>query len=439
MGMIQMAQASYRSKKQELRIKVWLKALPFILTSLFLIPVLVAAKQPVTKITLDDATRQSGYTLVRGKLDLGIQPASLTTASKAWVRTVKSPPALPDNLLALSKVYSFTVQDETTAITSPLQFQYHLKGKKYRYDRFFYHYDPTAASWIKLDSVLHHSEQTVTTSWGALHAEIVVAADLNDPFGPTKTSDFTDFGSIAAAAAIAIDESTGDVLYSHNMDAQRSMASMTKLMTAYVLFQNNIDLSAVATYHSSYDQEGGSLHVSEGETMTMSNLMNAMLVGSANNAAYALVGNAGYSVTDFVALMNAAASDLGLADTSFADPSGLAVDNITTASDYAKLMKAVLQNQTIADISSTPYYAFTTINYGNFHDFNNTNSLLVNHSLNITGSKTGYINEALYCLAIRVEESGHSIITVVMGAPTLSERTGESYRLVNWVYANYAW
>lgn len=402
-------------------------------------PALVLAQQPVTKITIDAATRAAGYTLVRGRLDMGIQPTSLDTATKAWVRKVKTPPELPDNLMALSPVYSFTIQNETDWLELPLEFQYHLKGKKYKYDRSFYYYATASETWIALDSYLDRTDHTMHTEWGALHAFIVVAADTTDPFGPSQTSDFAAFGSIDAAAAIAIDEATGDVLYSYSMNTERSMASMTKMMTAYVLFTQGIDLDAIATYHDSYDQAGGSLQVSEGETMTMGNLMNALLVGSANNAAYALVGNAGYRVSEFMEMMNTAADDLGLDDTTFADPSGLAVGNITTASDYAKLMKAVLQNDDIAEISSTPYYAFTTINTGNFHDFNNTNSLLLTSDLDITGSKTGYIDEALYCLAMRIEEDGHSIITVVMGAPTLSARTNESYRLVNWAFNNYHW
>ncbi len=403
------------------------------------LPSLVLATQPVTKISIDADTRAAGYTLTRGRLDLGIQADSLQTATKAWVRTVKTPPTLPDELIALSPVYSFTIQDEATWLDTPLQFQYHLKGKKYKYDRSFYYYDEASASWVALDSLLNRSDHTISTEWGALHALVVVAADTTDPFGPSKTSDFAAFGAINAAAAIAIDEVTGDVLYSYNMSTERSMASMTKMMTAYVLFQNDIDLDAVATYHDSYDQAGGSLHVSEGETMTMGNLMNALLVGSANNAAYSLIGNAGYSVNEFVDMMNTTADDLGLANTTFADPSGLAVGNVTTASDYAKLMTTVLQNEELAAISATPYYAFTTINSANFHDFNNTNSLLLTSDLEITGSKTGYIDEALYCLAMRTEQNEHSIITVVMGAPTLSARTNESYRLVNWVFDNYQW
>ncbi len=417
----------------------WLSKLLFTVTVLCAVPWSVFAQQPVTKITIDSATRAAGYTLTRGSLDVGIQPASLQSATNAWVRKVKSGPALPENLIALSPVYSFTIQNETDWLEIPLQFQYQLKGKKYKYDRAFYYYNTTSSSWVKLDSSLNRSARTISTEWGALHAYVVVAADQNDPFGPSKTSDFSDFGSIDAEAAIAIDVATGDVLYSYNSTTERSIASMTKLMTAYVLFNEGIDLADTATYHSSYDQEGGSLHVSEGETMTMGNLMNAMVVGSANNAAYALVGNAGYSVSEFVGMMNTTADELGLTHTRFADPSGLAVGNISTAAEYAKLMKIVLQNDTIADISATPYYAFTTLNYNNFHDFNNTNSLLLTTSLDITGSKTGYIDEALYCLAMRTKEDDHQIITVVLGAPTLSQRTNETYRLTNWVFDQYQW
>lgn len=399
----------------------------------------VLAALPITKITLDSDTRQTGYTLELGRIDMGIQPDSLTTADKVWIRRMKSPPELPEQLKALSPVYSYTIQGETDWLDSPIQFTYALKGKKYTYDRSFYYYESSSDAWLPLETALDRSDRTVSTEWGALHSIIVVAADTTDPFGPTKTAGYVDFGGVNAASAIAIDETTGDILYSDQSDEQRSIASMTKLMTAYVLFNEGIDLDTIATYHSSYDKIGGSLHVSEGETMTMGDLMYAMVVGSANNAAYALVGNAGYSQTEFITLMNDAAVELGLENTVFADPSGLAVGNVSTAHEYAKLMQAVLKNDTLANISATPYYEFTTINYGNFHDFNNTNSLLLTSDLDITGSKTGYIDEALYCLAMRVEQDGHSIITVVLGAPTLSARTNESYRLVNWAFTNYVW
>ena len=97
------------------------------------------------------------------------------------------------------------------------------------------------------------------------------------------------------------------------------------------------------------------------------------------------------------------------------------------------------QNETLAGISATPYYAFTTINYGNFHDFDNTNSLMKTTNLDITGSKTGYIDEALYCLAMRVEQDDHAIIIVVMGAATSYNRFNESARLADWTFENYEW
>ncbi|MFA6474647.1 MAG: serine hydrolase [Patescibacteria group bacterium] len=398
---------------------VWLNSL-----GLFFLPLVVFAQQPVTKITLDQGSRTSGYTLERGRLDLGIQANSLQTATKAWVRRVKNFPVLPDTLKQISPVYSYTIQDESNWINEPLQFQYHLKGKKYQYDRFFYYYNTGSQTWVKLDSQVSQADQTVTAQWGALNSLVVVAADTTDPFN--------EFGAIDAAAAIAIDADTGTVLYNHNADTQRSMASMTKLMTGYVLFNDGVDLDKVATYHSSYDKEGAFLRVTEGETMTMDNLMNAMLVGSANNAAYGLVGNAGYSVSDFVNKMNDTAEELGLTATVFTDPSGLDVGNITTASDYARFMNLALQNDDIAAITATPYYQFTTINYGNFHDFNNTNSLMLTSNLDITGSKTGFIYEALYCLAMRVHDGDHNIIVVVMGASTSWTRFSEAERLADW-------
>src|SRR3990167_1778762 len=95
---------------------------------LLILPFVVLAKQPSAKVTLDEATRQAGYTLELGRIDLGIQPDSLVTATKAWVRRVKNYPDLPNHLRAISPVYSFTIQDEIDWLTIPLQLQYHLKG-----------------------------------------------------------------------------------------------------------------------------------------------------------------------------------------------------------------------------------------------------------------------------------------------------------------------
>ena len=164
-------------------------------------------------------------------------------------------------------------------LDTPIQFTYALKGKKYTYDRSFYFYESSIDDWLPLETDLNRFDRTVSTEWCALHSIIVVAADTTDPFGPSQVKDFAEFGSVAAASAVVIDETTGDVLYSSHGDSQRSMASMTKLMTAYVLFQNDVNLSDVATYHSSYDQVGAFLRVTEGETMLMEDLMNAMSLG----------------------------------------------------------------------------------------------------------------------------------------------------------------
>ncbi|EKD76090.1 MAG: Penicillin-binding protein 7, partial [uncultured bacterium] len=243
----------------------------------------------------------------------------------------------------------------------------------------------------------------------------------------------------AATAAVAIDDATGEVLYAKSAHAQRSLASLTKLMTAAVLLEQGIDLDKVVTYHSSYDQIGARLYVTEGEQLTNRDLLYAMVIGSANNAAYALVGEAGYSVSDFVELMNAKAAEFGLADTTFADPSGLVVENYSTAYDYAQFMRQALVDENLTTVSQTAYYSFTTVNTGVFHDFANTNQLFATSNLDITGSKTGYIDEAGYCLAMRFNEADHAVISVVLGAATSSDRFNESERLANWVLTNYRW
>ncbi|MBI2415152.1 MAG: D-alanyl-D-alanine carboxypeptidase [Candidatus Kerfeldbacteria bacterium] len=402
-------------------------------------PSLTAAASQRTRVVLDQTTLERGYTLQHEAIALGIQPDSLNQPAVAWIRTRQHYTTVPTDLTLVSAVYSYTITQTTPQfLDHPVWLSYHYTDTTKRL-RQFYYYDTTQQQWRALPSQHDSVSQTVRAAWFAPYSVVAVLEDPDQLLGPSRRFNFQEFGDINAAAAIVIDEQTGTVLYSHNAATTRSMASLTKLMTAYVLVQQSVDFDRIVTYHSRYDQIGARLRLVEGEQVSLRDLLYAMTVGSANNAAYALVDQAGYTIPEFVGLMNQAAAELGLNQTSFADPSGLNPANQSTAADYAKLVQQVINTTAMLQYTTTSYYSFTTRNSQVFHDFVNTNMLLRTSDLHITGSKTGYLDEALYCLALRVRQADHEIITVVLGAPTSTSRFAESERLTQWALSNYQW
>ncbi len=406
-------------------------------TTLFL-PAVTQAKQPYSYVHLDEVTMTKGYTNTLGRLSVGIQADTFSDEAGFLIRRKKAYADIPDHLKLVSPVYVYTIDIPNSGyFEKPVWLSYMYK-KDPKKQRSFYYYDGVS-EWKKLPTTIDTVNNKIQAAWHFPYSIVAVMDDKRYKVGPVPTDSFSDFGYINTASAIAIDDTTGNVLYEQNANTPRSIASLTKLMTAYVLLQNNVDLDREVVYHASYDQDGARLRMDEGEILSMRDLMYAMTVGSANNAAYALVDHAGYSTAEFVNMMNATADELGLANTTFADPSGLNPQNISTAADYAKFMKHVMKDGDILALTTAQSYSFTTRNNGEYHGFNNTNSLMRTSDLYITGSKTGYLDEAGYCLAFKAKEDNHEVITVVLGATTSSGRFSESERLMKWAFTNYAW
>lgn len=398
-----------------------------------------AADDTVIKTNLAGEARTAGYTFTLRKLSIGVPADTVNTDVRVWLRTKKQVVTQPEYLKRVGGIHVFHMRAEgEVTLAQPLWLSRTLKQAPY-YQRSFYYFNRTDQQWVKLPTTYDSATKQLRAKIIATSFDVAVFDDTRYLFGPTPQESFLPLGDINAAAAIAIDEVSGKVLYAKNTDVVRSIASLTKLMTAYVLLQQNIDYSQVTTYHDKYDRIGGGLHVAEGETLTMENLLYGMVVGSANNAAVALVGQSGYTPDQFIQMMDDQAKILSLEHTSFADPSGLDIGNRSTAADYAEFLRVVWRDPRLSSLSTAKYYSFSTMNTNNFHDFNNTNSLFRTSSLDITGSKTGYIDEALYCLALKAKEGNHEVITVVLGSPTSSARFSESERLMTWAFKNYQW
>ena len=231
--------------------------------------------------------------------------------------------------------------------------------------------------------------------------------------------------SISSKAAVVINEKTGEILWQKNATSVLPLASLTKLVAIKVFLDTRPSLNKIVAYSLKDEEynyqyakkwESARLNLKDGDSLTLADLFYAALVGSANNAIETLVRVSGLSRDDFIKNMNQVAADWGAASTRFVEPTGLAPANVSSALDYAIITKQLYANPMIEKASTMPGYAFTTLNTTKSHKIKNTNQLLEASDLNITGSKTGFLDEAQYCLMARTKDKfGNQLIAVTLG------------------------
>jgi len=239
-------------------------------------------------------------------------------------------------------------------------------------------------------------------------------------------------GVVWARNAIVLDPTTGQVLWEKNAGAAAPCASLTKLMTAQVFLEQMPILDRVVEVTQSEIAGGGHTQLRRGEQVSLGDLLHMSLMCSDNVATRVLARESGLSAEDFLARMNRKAVDLGMARTRFVEFTGLDERNVSTAADVARLLRAAAANETIRGISTTRGYDFRSLsarNRARAHHVSNTNRLLYGR-YEIRGGKTGFIQEAGYCLATWVRTEGRDMIAVVLGAPTNATRFADVVRMV---------
>jgi D-alanyl-D-alanine endopeptidase (penicillin-binding protein 7) len=240
---------------------------------------------------------------------------------------------------------------------------------------------------------------------------------------------------VRAAAAIIYDPQTGQVLWEENSQTQRSIASITKVMTAVVVFDEQPDLSRQVTIARSDVLRASTTYLRANDKVTIDDLMHLLLIASDNAAARALARSSPHGAAGFIASMNAKAGDLGLTSTRYTDPSGLLSDNVSSAFDMARLIAHASSDERIAAIMQKGTYTVRTPR--RTVTFRNTNHLLRRDDVNVMAGKTGFIRKAGYCLAtlLRLPQSGQEVAVVVLGARSNAGRFSEAQNLVNWFAA----
>lgn len=264
---------------------------------------------------------------------------------------------------------------------------------------------------------------------------------------PTR-KDPSDRGvEISAQSAIVIDRASGAILYEKEATAQRTVASLTKLMTSLVALDRIPDLSTEVTIQPG-DHRGGSIeYFLTGETVTAKDLLYSALVGSSNTAAATLARASGLSPEDFIAAMDAKALELGMTSSTFADPTGLDDGNHSTAKDIAILAQKAFSDPRIADAATSAEYSFLPVgSKAKKPRVVHSTDMLLGSKLNkgdfrIAGAKTGTLGaETGYHLAIAVDDGeGHELLVVVLGSADLDSRFSDAKALAYWAFGAYDW
>ncbi len=225
--------------------------------------------------------------------------------------------------------------------------------------------------------------------------------------------------AIGSTAGAIWDVDKGMLVATKNADERHPIASLTKLMTALVYLDRKPTFKNIVTYQKSDNTIPARIAVNPGETITTKDLWYSMLIGSANNATRALARSTKLSEAEFVRLMNAKANELGLTNTTFADPTGLDLANQSTARDMAKLVAAAFRRPEIATVASKVTYTFTTVNTRKVHTLNGgtPRKNVLTSGWQVTGIKTGYIDEAGRCLVAQVKgkTTQRNLVVVTIG------------------------
>ncbi len=268
---------------------------------------------------------------------------------------------------------------------------------------------------------------------------------------------------INAQAAVVVDMNSGRVLFQRNMDEQRSMASLTKIMTGLLAIEavesgeHSFDemVTAGSDCTTGMDQESSTANILPGEQMSYKDLLYCALLHSGNDACNVIATHISGSIEAFVELMNQRAAELGCSSTVFADPNGLSQDNKTSAYDLYLISKAAMSYEDFALICDTETYTVPATNMSAAREYHNSNALISAGSPYggstylydyASGVKTGYTRAAGYCLVSTATKDDMSLLAVVLGCDGWLNAQIEEYKnfedsitLYDWVFNNFSY
>ncbi len=247
-------------------------------------------------------------------------------------------------------------------------------------------------------------------------------------------------------SALLMDYSTGKVIYEQNPHEKLAPASVTKVMTMLLImealdsgkisFEDKVTISPQA---SSKNNKGTMLLLEAGEVRTVKELLYGIAVESANDACIAMAEHISGSEEEFVKLMNKRAKELGAIDSNFVNPNGLPAEgHVTSAYDLAIISKQLLMHEKIFEFIDK---YMVTVYVGKKNDVKrelvNKNKMIRFYN-DVDGIKTGWTEDAGYCVSVTAKRGNLRLISVVMGSPKVEVRNKEARKLIDYGFANFS-
>lgn len=239
---------------------------------------------------------------------------------------------------------------------------------------------------------------------------------------------------LTAKSVVVLDVSSGMILYQKNASKPLPQASTTKIMTALAALET-YPIGQILTVPQNF-RDGQTIKLPMNEKISVENLLYALLVSSANDAAEVLAANYPAGREAFIAFMNQKARDLSLKNTHFVNPTGIDEEGqYSSALDLARLAAVAIKNQLFSQIVATKEITIENADKTTSYYLINVNLLLGKNDWT-KGIKTGWTDQAGECLVGLAEKDGHRIITVILSS---QDRFGETESLENWVFNNFVW
>ena len=238
---------------------------------------------------------------------------------------------------------------------------------------------------------------------------------------------------LSANAVFVMDQNSREVLVSKNDKAVMPIASLTKLMTGLLVADAKLSLDEeISITEDDLDiYKGTGSRLSVGTRLTRGEAMHLALMSSENRAAHALGRTYPGGIANFVRLMNAKAAELGMRDTRYVEPTGLSVENRSSARDLALLVAAAYQRPLLREFSTSQGYAVESGR--RVLQYHNSNRLTADPNWDIGLQKTGYISEAGRCMVMSAKFAGRQVIMVFLDAADKSARIGDAQRVRRYV------
>jgi len=240
--------------------------------------------------------------------------------------------------------------------------------------------------------------------------------------------------NIQARGAVVLDED-GHEIYARNPDQERPIASISKLAAMLVVMDRGLDLDGLSTITKAdieVARGGARSRLLEGMTLSNRDLLHAALMGSDNRAIPTLGRAVKLSPSQLAAAMTAKAAELGLKHTRFHDPTGLSVENVSTPRETIVLLRAVMKNPVLGPVTERVQYEAHPVGRPPITYFN-TYRPAIRNNVQVLGGKTGYNDDARYCLVIATKVDGHVCYMSFLSNEGKLTRFGDVARVADWI------